>query len=97
MTKKSVIDQVKQAASDEINKLSEELARERDELRLQLHLLSAEAKEEWHEIEGSLKQFTQQASDVGSSIEKMSHDGLDTVKKMGTSLKEAFKKMRAKL
>lgn len=93
----SVIDQVKQAAQEEINKLAEEVVRERDELRLQLHLLSAEAKEEWQEIEASFKQFSRQASEFGNSMEKLGHDGAEAVQKLGQSLKDAFRKTRDRL
>ena len=83
----SVIDQVKQAAHQEMSKLGKEVTRERDELRLQLNLLSVEAKQEWEEIEGSFKQLSGHALNIGHRLGKLGQSGVETMSKLGKSLK----------
>ena len=60
---------------DKYEGLMKSLKTERDELRVQLHLLKAEAKDEWDEveerwdhIEGRLKKIGEGASESGEEI-----------------------------
>lgn len=49
----------------------EDVNRVRDELRLQAHLLEAEAKEEWHELEHKWEQITK---NLGPAAQKSAED-----------------------
>lgn len=58
----------------------EELKQKRDELRVQMHLASKEAQEEWEELEGKMKEFSRRAQlertgdDVGEAIGNLGHE-----------------------
>ena len=60
---------------DKLDGLLGTLKTERDELRVKMHLLKAEAKDEWEDVEkswqhleGKLKQLKDEASDSGGDI-----------------------------
>lgn len=56
----------------ELDDVLEELKQKRDELRLQIHLASKEAKDEWDELEEKLEEFTANAKldETGEGISK---------------------------
>lgn len=93
----SVFEKVKNSATQELDKLTQELKKERDELRLQIHLMGAEAKDEWQEVEKNFTQFSQQACDIGHKLEKVGQEGVDSVKKLGGALRDAFRRTRDRL
>lgn len=56
----------------ELDDMMEDLKRKRDELRLQMHLASKEAKDEWEELEGKMDDFRAKArlGDTGEGVGK---------------------------
>ena len=56
----------------ELDDIIAELKQKRDELRLQMHLASKEAKDEWEELEEKLEDFTAKAKldETGESVGK---------------------------
>lgn len=56
----------------EIDKLFAELKQKRDELRLQMHLASKEAQDEWEELEEKLEEFKEKADleETGKGLSK---------------------------
>ena len=56
----------------ELDDVLQELKQKRDELRLQIHLASKEAKDEWDELEEKLEDFTANAKldETGEGIGK---------------------------
>lgn len=70
------------------SKLFEDLARQRDELRLKMHLASRELQDEWAELERRWKgfesktQLDRSASDVGAALEML-----------GSELKRAYERL----
>jgi vacuolar-type H+-ATPase subunit D/Vma8 len=56
----------------ELDDILADLKQKSDELRLQMHLASKEAKDEWEELEEKLEEFTTNAklSETGEGISK---------------------------
>ena len=73
----------------ELDDLMEQLKQKRDELRVQIHLASKEAQDEWEELEGKMNHFTATAKlgetgeGVGKALGQLGHElkqGYDRVK-----------------
>jgi len=73
-------------------KLVEDLKRNRDEIRLKIHLGSKEAQDEWTELEKRWNAFESKAE-----LEKSAKDVGDAVKILGSELKDAFDRIRKAL
>lgn len=64
----------------DIEDLLEDLKQKRDELRVQIHLGSKEAREEWEELEGKMKEFSRRAEleqtgdGIGDALGKLGHE-----------------------
>ena len=73
----------------EIDRLKQDLERNRDEIRVKMHLASMDAKEEWTELEKKWEHFiaearvSESAQNVGGALEKLGHE-----------LKDAYKRLR---
>jgi len=61
------------STKQELEKLMATLAQQRDELKLQMHLAKAEAKDEWNDLEGKWEQAQGKLGEVqtaaGESLE----------------------------
>lgn len=75
---------------NDMNKIMADLKRQRDELRLQMHLASKEAKDEWEELEEKMEDFStkmklkETGSGVGKALGQLGHElklGYDRVRK----------------
>jgi len=73
----------------EIDDLIEQLKQKRDELRLQMHLASKEAQDEWEELEDKMSQFTASAK-LGETGEGIS----SALGQLGTELKQGYDRVR---
>lgn len=80
-----------------VDKLLYELKRERDELRLQLHLGSMEAREQWGEISEKVNQLTEQFEPVKDAIEESASDVLESIQSVGTELLNGLRRVRDSL
>lgn len=74
----------------DLDDIIKDLKQRRDELRLQMHLASKEAKDEWEELEEKMKKFTADAKlsetgeGVGKALGQLGHElkaGYDRVLK----------------
>jgi hypothetical protein len=76
----------------DLQKLTDDLKRIRDELKLKIHLGSKEAQDEWADLEKRWKTFRENAelnrtaSDIGGSV-----------KQLGSDLKTAYDRIRKAL
>ena len=58
----------------------DELKQKRDELRVQIHLASKDAQDEWEELEDKMKEFSRRAQlertgdDVGEALGNLGHE-----------------------
>ena len=73
----------------DIEKLVEELKQKRDELRVQMHLASKEAKDEWDEIEDKWDDFSRKAN-----LEATGEGLGDALEKLGEELKLGYQRIR---
>lgn len=65
------------------------LKQRRDELRLQLHLASKDAEDEWEELTGEWDKFLSHAQ-----FEKSAEDVGDAAKEIGLKMKAAYDRMK---
>jgi len=72
----------------DIDDLWEDLKQKRDELRVQMHLASREARDEWEELEEKMKEFSKRAelSQTGEGVGKALGD-------LGNELKQGYKRL----
>lgn len=73
-------------------KLSDDLNRLRDEIKLKIHLGTMEAKEEWSDLEKRWHQFREKAE-----LERAADEVGSTVKQLGSDLKSAYERIRKAL
>jgi len=77
--------------------LVEELQIDRDKIKLQLHLLNMEAKEEWNELEKKYEHFKTKASKVTEVAEDSAGDVGEALKLVGEELREGYKRIKKSL
>ena len=73
----------------DLDDIIEDLKTKRDELRVQVHLASKEAQEEWQELEEKFDSFVQRAQlkETGEGVG-------DALSQLGRELKTGFDRMR---
>jgi len=76
---------------ERINKLSAELRKEADELRVQLHLAKLELGDEWVKIEAKLKKLDAKAHGAGKATAEASEDVWKAAKLLGEEIRKGFK------
>lgn len=77
--------------------ITNELEIERDHIKLQLHLLNMEAKDEWNELEKKYEQFKTRASVVSEVTEDSAADVAEAFKLVGEELREGYKRIKNSL
>jgi hypothetical protein len=82
---------------DELNKLSETLKQQRDEINLQLHLASAELKDEWEKSEKEWGQFKEKLSEVVDEGKETTTDLIEKTRIIGEELKNAYNNIHRRL
>lgn len=65
------------------------LKQKRDELKLQLHLASKEAEDEWEDLVGDWDKFVQK-----TQLDKSAEEVGEAAKALGLKIKTAFDRMR---
>lgn len=87
--------------NDKLDELLVSLERERDELRLQVHLASRDAKDEFEVLEsrlGSLRErVTSAGADAKGTASEVGDVMSDTARKMADDLRAGYRKIREKL
>jgi vacuolar-type H+-ATPase subunit D/Vma8 len=73
----------------EFEDLVADLKQKRDELRLQMHLASKEAQDEWEDLEAKMQEFSSRA-ELGKTSEGLG----DALGKLGQELKLGYKRLR---
>ena len=81
----------------EFSNLMERLKTERDELKLKAHLASMEAKEEFAGAEEKWEQLKLKVAEIGDDAVDTSHEHIAKAKIVGDELKQAYKRIAAKL
>lgn len=65
------------------------MKQKRDEMKLQMHLASKEAEEEWDELVADWDRFVQ-----SSQLEKSAEEVGESARELGVRIKTAFDRMR---
>ena len=83
--------------SEEQNSLDEiitSLKRERDELKLQMHLAGMEAKDEYERLSGKFEQLTQQYEPIGKAVDETAGNVVSALKLAGEEMLSGFQRVR---
>lgn len=86
---------------DELKQLSEKVKAYRDEARVQMHLASQEAKDEWNDLEEDWEKFLNRMDnlrhDAEDASKEVSSDAREKTKEWGENLKSAYENLRNRL
>lgn len=82
---------------DELDKLLDKLKKERDELKLKMHLGSMEAKEEFEQAEKTWSQLKSKASAMTDEAVETSDEYIRKAKMVGEELKESYRRIAKRL
>ena len=81
----------------EFDNFLEKLKAERDELKLKLHLVSMEAKEEFEEAEKNWDKLKIKAAEIADDSKETSEELVGKAKIIGEELKEAYGRISKRL
>lgn len=73
----------------DISELIADMKQKRDELKLQLHLASKEAEDEWEDLTGQWDKFLSRAQ-----LEKSGDEIGEAAKDLGMKMKDAYERLR---
>jgi hypothetical protein len=85
---------INQQISKKFEQLSKELQTDRDEIKLQLHLLNMDAKKEWNELEKKYEQFKAKASTVSGVAEDSAGNVTEALKLVAEELRNGYKHIK---
>lgn len=80
-----------------LDQLGEDLKQLRDEIELQIHLASADARDEFGELEKKWEQFRARLDVVGKATGEAAEDVGDALDLVGSELKKSYQKIRSLL
>ena len=75
-------------------RIVEELTEKRDELRLQMHLGTMEAKEQLSKLEDKYYEFRDKYGPSRESINEATEETWETIKNVGNELRNGFERIR---
>jgi BMFP domain-containing protein YqiC len=79
---------------DRMEEILGKLKTERDELRVQLHLLAAEAKDEWEEVEKHWEHLESRMKRVGDAASDAGDDVAAAGKQLAEEIGGAYQRIR---
>lgn len=82
---------------EDVTEMLEKLKTQRDELRVQIHLGAAEARQQWDELEKKWSDFETKARQVGGATAEAGKDVLGAAGELGAELKAGYEKIRKSL
>lgn len=82
---------------DKMDEMLQKLKTERDELRVQLHLLAAEAKDEWEEVEGHWENLEAKMKQVGGAAADSGPEIAAAGKQLADEIGNAYQRIRKSL
>ena len=85
---------LKKDLHESIERIGDELKRDREELNLQIHLAGAEVREEWHEVEKKWEHFKSSSKRMGQAAGESSGEIGSALALLGEELKEAYKNIK---
>lgn len=87
-------DDVVEKAKQEYSELTRFLKRERDEVRVKMHLANADAQDQWHKVEAKWETFQSRASAVTKVTEQSAKEVGEATQLVGEEIKEAYRRIR---
>ncbi len=80
---------------DDFDDLIDELKQKRDELRVQLHLGTKEAKDEWEELEDKMEEFTAKAKEFAqdAGIRETGEGVGEALGQLGGEIKKGYERL----
>ncbi|MEM8769005.1 MAG: hypothetical protein AAGE43_16275 [Pseudomonadota bacterium] len=82
---------------DKFEEIVGKLKTERDELRVQLHLMQAEMKDEWEEVEGQWEHLEARLKKVGDAAAESGGEVAAAGKQLADEIGRAYQKIRKSL
>jgi hypothetical protein len=82
------------STSDRLHDVANDLRRQRDELKLKLHLLGAEARDEWTTLEKKLEHLEGKLKVIGREAGAVAQDVGDALELVGRELKAGYERLR---
>lgn len=82
---------------DQLNRLSEQLLQQRDELLVQAGLAKLEAKEEWEKAEAQLEHLRAKVEAALAEAKDASEDVLAGIQMLGEEIKSAYDRIKSRL
>lgn len=82
---------------EELAEIVTALRRERDAIHLKLHLLKAEARDEWHALEGKWNHLQQKAAGLGDATGEAAGDVAAAARLLGEELARGYHRIRDSL
>ena len=79
---------------DKLEQWLKDLAQERDELRVQAHLLKAEARDEWDELEETWHHFEATLGRVGASAKESAGEIGAAAEQLSEELSQAYRRLK---
>jgi hypothetical protein len=76
------------------DQLVETISAQRDELKLQIHLASMEASDEWQELEKKWEHFVSKSKQVKSQVGESAKDVGEAVGQLGAELKRGYQNIK---
>ena len=73
------------------------LRQQRDELKLQIHLGSTEAKDEWEKLEEKYQQLTDDYEPLRHAVDETTSDVWESLKLVAGEIKDGFHRIRKSL
>lgn len=84
------VDDLKQKYNDVL----ENLKKERDEVKVKVHLASLEVQEEWQEIEEKWDKFKFKLGQLQKEAGKTAHEIGDALELLGKEIKEGYRRFK---
>jgi hypothetical protein len=81
----------------DVNEILDELRTTRDELRVQMHLAGAEARDEWEVLEKKWQHLRTRAGQVGEATGEAAEDIGGALELVGEELRKGYRRIRKTL
>jgi chromosome segregation ATPase len=83
--------------SSEFDRLTEKLKQQRDEINVQLHLATMEAKEDWEQAEEKWESLKAKIADISDEAKETGEDFLQASKTIAEELSLAYDRIKTRL
>ncbi|MGR9045754.1 MAG: hypothetical protein ACU83N_10690 [Gammaproteobacteria bacterium] len=81
----------------ELEKLTDQIKHQRDEIQVQMHLAGMEAKEEWEKAEKKWDEFMIKAEEIKDDTQETTEELVTATKIIGDEITQAYKRIVERL